>query len=151
MSLIKKKDRWGRMIAFGVAEVVLDYNNMPVSTTENEYGKKYKFKICGGYKLADRKKDDGSNSWLKQELWCSLSDNHPLAKVVCSLSEHDVVFIYGRLRSSKYTNPKTGNEHRKTFCDLEYISLAYHANGDLPNEQDYSDGQDFDENDDIDF
>ncbi len=152
MSFLKKKSKWG-MVAFGIGTVCLDYNGLPVSTISNEYGSRLKIKLCGGYKLSDKPSDGGERKWLRQDLWCSIPEKHPLAPIVSSLNEGDVVFIIGKLKRSTYVNPNTGNEHKKTFCDLEDIQLRYHGNGDLPTAQEYeNNSQDSDDtDDDIDF
>lgn len=150
MSFIKKKSKWG-VVALGIGTVCQDYNGQVVGAISNEYGSRLKIKLCGGYKLADKPNDNGERKWLRQDLWCSIDERHPLAVIVKSLDEGDAVFIMGKLKRSTYFNPNTGCEHKKTFCDLEYITLAYHSNGDLPT-NDYPDSQDIDDIDDeIDF
>lgn len=132
MSFIKVKNKWG-YIAMGVGTVVADYNGNPVSETEpNEFGDaKLKFKLIGAYKLSDKPNENGEKVWLKQELWCSIEKKHALAPIVESLSGGDTVYIFGKLRKSSYRNFHTNRVHRNAFCNLEFIQLISHGNGDL--------------------
>lgn len=132
MSFIKVKNKWG-YIATGVGTVVADYNGNPISETEpNEFGDaKLKFKLIGAYKLSDKPNESGEKVWLKQELWCSIEKKHALAPIVESLSAGDSVYIFGKLRKSSYQHFYTNRVHRNAFCNLEFIQLISHGNGDL--------------------
>ena len=135
MSFIKVKNKWG-YIAAGVGTVIADSNSNAISETEaNEYGDaKLKFKLVGAYKLSDKPNDNGEKVWLKQELWCSIEKKHALAPIVNNLSAGNSVFVYGKLRKSSYRNFKTQKLHRNAFCNLEFIQLISHGNGDLAKE-----------------
>ncbi len=148
----KIKSKWG-YIAIGVGTVVGDYNGNVVSETEpNDYGDaKLKFKLIGAWHLSKKTTESGEKIWEKQELWCSCDKGSPFAPIVNSLSDGDSVFVFGKLRKSSYRNWKTQKIHRNAFCNLEYLTVISHGNGELAKEPkgevaDYAtDDNDFDD------
>lgn len=146
MSFIKKKDKWKRIIVFGVGWVIDDYNGNIVTESEpSEYGTKLKFKLNGGYKLSD-KCETGERKWLNQKMNFAIKADHPLAPIVKGLEVGDCVDVFGVVSRNKYTNPNTGKEHNYFIVNLEKIVVLYKGDGKLPKPEEYqSDSEEVDD------
>ena len=137
MSFIKKKDKWKRLIVFGVGWVIDDYNGNIVTESEpSDYGTKLKFKANGGFKLSD-KCENGERKWLSQKMNFAIKADHPLAPIVKGLELGDCVDVFGVVSRSKYTNPNTGKDHNYFIVNLEKIVVLYKGDGKLPKPEEY--------------
>lgn len=146
MSFIKKKDKWKRLMVFGVGWVIDDYNGNIVTESEpSEYGTKLKFKLNGGYKLSD-KCESGERKWLSQKMNFAIKADHPLAPIVKGLEVGDCVDVFGVVSRSKYTNPNTGKDHNYFIVNLEKIVVLYKGDGKMPKPEEYqSDSEEVDD------
>ena len=154
MSFIKKKDKWKRLIVFGVGWVIDDYNGNIVTESEpSEYGTKLKFKLNGGYKLSDKASESGERKWLSQKMNFAIKADHPLAPIVRSLEVGDCVDVFGVVSRSKYTNPNTGKEHNYFIVNLEKIVVLYNGDGKIvtPTPADYAESESQEYDDDLEF
>ncbi|MCH5315455.1 MAG: hypothetical protein J1E81_06045 [Eubacterium sp.] len=149
---VKLKSKWG-YVALGVGTVVGDSNGNVLSETEaNEYGDaKLKFKAIGAWHLSKKTNELGEKIWENQSLWCSCEKDSPLAAIVNSLSAGDMIFVFGKLRKSSYKNYKTGRIHRNAFCNLSFIQVISHGNGDLAKPPSDVAANETDDIDDLDF
>ena len=147
MSFIKKKDKWKRLIVFGVGWVIDDYNGNVVTESEpSEYGTKLKFKLNGGYKLSDKASENGERKWLNQKMNFAIKADHPLASIVKGLELGDCVDVFGVVSRSKYTNPNTGKDHNYFIVNLEKIVVLYKGDGKLPKPEEYqSDSEEYED------
>lgn len=148
MSFVKKKDKWKRVIVFGVGTVIDDINGNIVTESEpSDYGTKLKFKANGGFKLSDKADENGERRWLSQKMNFAIKSDHPLAPIVKGLELGDCVDVFGVVNRSKYTNPNTGKDHNYFIVNLEKIVVLYKGNGNLPKPEDYqSASQEYDDN-----
>ena len=147
MSFIKKKDKWKRLIVFGVGWVIDDINgNIVVESEPSDYGTKLKFKLNGGYKLRDKASESGERKWLSQKMNFAIKADHPLAPIVKGLELGDCVDVFGVVSRSKYTNPNTGKDHNYFIVNLEKIVVLYKGDGKLPKPEEYqSDSEEVDD------
>lgn len=150
--LVKITDKWGSAL-LGTAKVLSDKNGFVVSETEpNSYGVvKLKFKAIGASKQSAQPDINGVYRWRTQRCWFSCDKSDSLAKIVKSLDAGDKIWVFGVLKKSEYIDNNTGKQRKSLFCNLEDIQIIHKAEGELSNNQDYTDSpnDDFSDFDDL--
>lgn len=150
--LVKITDKWGSAL-LGTAKVLSDKNGLVVSETEpNSYGvAKLKFKAVGASKQSKQPDANGTYRWRTQRCWFSCDKTDPIAKIVQSLDVGDKIWVFGVLKKSEYIDNNTGKQRKSLFCNLEDIRIIHKAEGELSNNQDYTDSpnDDFSDFDDL--
>lgn len=129
MSFVKVKDKWRRVIAFGVGTVLPNANGEILTITEPSSitnTRKLIFKANG----ASRKLED--DKWQKQLMNFGVWENNPLSAILQQLKEFDTVFVYGVLEKSPYTSQTTGKKRNYYEVKLEYIKIIAHGDGTMP-------------------
>lgn len=123
---VRVSNKFGTAI-LGVGRVVADSNlNIVTQTEPSVFGiKRLKFKCRGVSRKIERK--DGLTMWKRQNVWCSVDSQSPLASVVKGLEYGDMVFVFGTQSISRFTDPNSGKTRNTLFCslmDLRIISKA---------------------------
>lgn len=129
MSFVRVKDKWRRIIAFGVGTVLPNANGDTLTITEPSAAtntRKIVFRANG----ASRKLED--ERWEKQLMNFGVWENNPLSAIVRQLKEFDTVFVYGVLEKSPYISQKTGKKRNYYEVKLEYIQIIARGDGTMP-------------------
>lgn len=129
MSFVKQKDKWRRVIAFGVGTVLTNANGEVLSVTEPSSAtgtRKLIFKANGASRKLENEK------WQKQLMSFGVWENNPLSAIVRQLNEFDTVFVYGVLDKSPYISKTTGKKRNYYEVKLEYIQIISRGGGAIP-------------------
>lgn len=125
---VKVSNKFGTAI-LGVGCVVADSNlNIVTQTEPSVFGiTRLKFKCRGASRKIERK--DGLTMWKRQNVWCSVDSQSPLASIVKGLEYGDMVFVFGTQSISRFTDPNSGKTRNTLFCSLMDLRIISKADG----------------------